>query len=363
MQDVLAKIVDIANELDAPLLWAGDAWERRRPSPAEVLIVQRQFARLTRGGVAIPGNHDVEAFERPTGYDLIGRGPEIVSMPQWVSIQDAAVACLPWAPPGKLRAQLMPELEDADALNDELAVMLIEIARGLYQAMPDDRPRILLAHWSVSGGSLPSGIPTDQLREPVLELPALAAIGFDAVVLGHIHVPQLLSEPDAPPIFYVGSPLPLNYGERDSDHCVWLLETAPPKIIGREAAAFQIPIESRRLVQVELEAGQLLEGVEMPFLPADVPSRSTAKIIIRGTRAEVERLDLSAIRSRFDEVAHVWSLQVELEREQVVRGAALDETIDDAEALELWLQAAGVDEAMVPALIGLHHERYGIGSL
>ena len=78
---VLAQIIDAANELEAPLLWVGDAWEHRRPSPAEVIVVRRQFARLEQRALIIQGNHDVEAFDRPTGYDLLASAPIIVNQP------------------------------------------------------------------------------------------------------------------------------------------------------------------------------------------------------------------------------------------------------------------------------------------
>ena len=89
---VLGRIVDAANELDAPLIWAGDAWERRRPSPAEVLVVKRQFARLQNGAIVIPGNHDVEAFERPTGYDLAADGLVVANAPMIVTGHDYQIA-------------------------------------------------------------------------------------------------------------------------------------------------------------------------------------------------------------------------------------------------------------------------------
>ena len=85
-------------------------------------------------------------------------------------------------------------------------------------------PRILVGHWSISGASTPSGIPTDQFREPVIPLAELEQIGFDAVVFGHIHKPQTLQGISSRPIFYVGSPMALNFGETGSEHGAWLLD-------------------------------------------------------------------------------------------------------------------------------------------
>ena len=194
MEDVLRQIVDAANELQCPLLWAGDAWERRRPAPAEILVVKRQFDRLTHGAIIIPGNHDVEAFERPTGYDLAAPGLVIANVPTIVvpgTSNHYGIACLPWAPPSKLVA--LDDGTDRDQLNLRLAEGLLEIARGLFAQLDPAGARILLGHWSISGASTPVGIPTDQFREPVLPLDELAAIGFDAIVFGHIHKPQMFA--------------------------------------------------------------------------------------------------------------------------------------------------------------------------
>ena len=241
---VLAQIIDAANELDAPLLWVGDAWEHRRPAPAEVLVIRRQFARLKQRALIIPGNHDVEAFGRPTGYDLLASAPIIVATPQVIGGDGYQIACLPWA-----QASRLVDLEDdRDRVHERLAEGLLEIARGLYAAMEVDGPKILVGHWSISGASTPSGIPTDQFQEPVIPLAELEQIGFDAIVFGHIHKPQTLQGISSRPIFYVGSPMALNFGETGSEHGAWLLDFA-----GTHGEAYLIALDSPRLVTIDAE--------------------------------------------------------------------------------------------------------------
>jgi DNA repair exonuclease SbcCD nuclease subunit len=345
-EQVLAQIVDIANELDAPLLFAGDAWEHRRPTPPQILAVGRQFARVKRGVIAIPGNHDVEAWQRPTGLDVLvgdrltlaGPGPAIIAPAEY------ALACLPWAPASRLVA--LDPGGDRDQLNVRLAAGLLDVARGLFTQMPDDRPRILMAHWSVSGASTPTGLPTDLFREPVLDLAELEAIGFDAVVLGHIHKPQLLST-GAAPIFYVGSPLPLNFGEAASDHCCWLLDT--------DAGAFQMPLTYPQLVTVDLTGAQALE-INQSEWPLGEPSVAgvTVKIRVRATREEAERLDVGLLKREAIAAGatHVWQVQLEVERAGVVRGPAIDDGLDDQALLRLWLESAGLEAT--DDLLALH---------
>lgn len=360
---VLDRIVAVANELDASLLFAGDAWERRRPTPEEILAFRRPLEKLERGGLAITGNHDVEAFGRATGYDVFAglTGIAAVSKPTVWPMPGGLVACLPWAPPSHLVA--LEGGGDRDDLNRRLAEGLVEIARGLYAQVEDERgrrsangatlptPAILLAHWSVSGASVPSGIPVELFREPVLDLDDLAAIGFDAVVLGHIHKPQVLNAAprlkyeDRPPIFYVGSPMPLNFGETGVPHGGYLLDVEPGK-----AEVYFVPIESRRLVTLDVEPSD-------PAFTAEQVADAVVKVRIRATRSEARSINVGEVKRRLEALgAHkVWAIQVEAERDELVRGPAIDETIDDVEAFRLWLEASGVtispiDGGPLPAL-------------
>lgn len=347
---VLERIVELANELDAVILWAGDAWERRRPTPSELLAFRRPLHRLRYPLVGISGNHDVEAFERPTGYDVFllpsGSGRAAVyTTPTLVRVADATVAVLPWAPPGRLVA--LEAGGDRDDVNRRLADGLLEIARGLFAGMPDDRARILLAHWSVGGAVTPTGVPAEVFREPVLPLEALEAIGFDAIVLGHVHKPQTLG----PSTFYVGSPMPLNFGEATCDHGVYMLDVEPGS-----AGVYFMPIESRRLVAYDVRAETTgpAAGVTLPL----TYDEAIVKLTIKATEEQARRLDVAAIRRELEEgrdvagggriaAYRVWQIRVDVERERVVRAAGLDETIDDVEAFRLWLEASGVTVSTV----------------
>mgnify|MGYP001579820393 CR=1 FL=1 len=345
---VLARIVEIANELDATLIFAGDAWERRRPTPEELVAFRRPLEGvhgdhgygLKRAGVVIAGNHDVEAFERATGYDAIttGRHWHLVSRPKVLGLGEAQIACLPWAPPGRL-VTLQPGVE-RDEINRRLADGLVEIARGLFAETDPGRPRILVCHWSVSGASLPNGLDVELLREPVIPLEELAAIGFDAVVLGHIHKPQMLGPQEAP-VFYVGSPMPLNFGEADSEHVVWILDVEPGS-----AQAYKLSIESRRLVtrDVDLTAHPDAEvdlgDVEAWALDAIV------KLRIHAIPEQARRLDVGALKAALIAAGayKIASVQVQVERAEVVRGVPIDETVGEADALERWLDALKIPD-------------------
>lgn len=362
-------IVDTANELGATILFAGDAWERRRPTPSELLALRRPLHWLKFPLIGIAGNHDVEGFERPTGYDVFllpeGSGrASVYSKPAITTTAGALVACLPWAPPGHLVA--LEAGGDRDDLNVRLAEGLVDVARGLFAQIEAERerriangassptPSILLTHWSIGGTTGSSGFPVDLMREPVLDAAALSSIGFDAIVAGHIHRPQIIPPSNHRPMFYVGSPMPLNFGEAH-DHVVWLLDFAddfasedPTRPVSGQA--FQIPVPSRPLRSYDVVAREIGSsvGVDVPLDYDD----AVVKVKIRATEEQARRLDVGEIKRQLvtprelpsgHSIAarKVWAIQVEVERAEVVRGVAVDETLGDVEAMELYLEAEG----------------------
>src|SRR5205814_1684568 len=137
-------------------------------------------------------------------------GIRVSSTPELVELAGVTVATLPWVHPGRLIAAHGRDVS-RDETNSVVAELLLEAARGLRAQINGDAPAILLLHWSISGSSLPTGLPVDQLREPVIPHDELLALGFDAIIAGHIHLRQTIGHPldQVRPAFYVGSPLPL----------------------------------------------------------------------------------------------------------------------------------------------------------
>jgi exonuclease SbcD len=249
--DIALRIFEIAreHEVDGVLL-AGDSFEGPAVTPEQMDAFIRPIETSGIPILAIPGNGRHDSAMRSTNALIPLRhvpGLTISTTPAIHDVAGVKVATLPWAPISRLVAAQGGG--DRDAINDQAATLLLTTARGL-RAQITDGPAVLMLHWSVSGASLPTGLPTDLLAEPVLELGALEALGFDAVVMGHIHRRQVLD--DEGRIFYVGSPMPLNFGEASCNHGVWLLDI-DEAIRPRRVHADVIPIESRRFLTIDID--------------------------------------------------------------------------------------------------------------
>jgi DNA repair exonuclease SbcCD nuclease subunit len=351
---VWAQICTLAAEVKADgMLFLGDAFEKRRPSPSEMLAFARPLSRLTRDVVGIPGNHDLPGLTGEAAVDVFGtiRPSKGVAVrePIVFPFHETIICALPWAPVSNLVA--VAGGGDRDALNFEASQRLLDIARGLYaEARRNDRenwPIVLMTHFAIEGGVTPSGVEAHVFREPVIPLSALDAIGFDAVVAGHIHKPQRLDalEADDPrphrPIFYVGSPMPLNFGEASCDHGVWLLSLEP----GTEARAIFCPISSRRFVTVDVDLREYPED-GLAFV-ADEPGVDNAivKVKIRATTEQARRLDVADLKRAMIArgAFNVWAVQIEVEQAERRKVAGLDESLGEEQALRLYLDESALE--------------------
>lgn len=350
---VIEKIVDLAIEHDVDaLLLAGDFWHRRRPTPSELMAVARPLRRLaiesTIDVLAIPGNHCVEAAGTPTGIDLLEDVVDIHHEPGIWHTRGCAVATLPWTPVSRLIASRGGG--DRDENHQLAAQLLIETARDLRAQI--DGPAVLMLHWSVSGASTPTGVMTDDFRETVIPAHELNELGFDAIVCGHIHKAQEL----APGFFYTGSPAPVDFGEANVEHGVWLLDIDESIRPHRVHADF-LPIESRPFKTLDVDYGDgddfsmLTEGY-VPFI--ETLADAVVRVRYTATEEQARRIDHAKITSALYSagVHRVYAIQPTILRENRAR-VEVDEDVTPLAAVDAWVCANDISTEHSAALVDL----------
>ena len=266
-EQVLDRIADLADEREVDaILIAGDVFHRPRPTPEELHVFRRFERRLDYLPIlACNGNagHDLEGDGRPSALELFAnRHLAVHSAPGlWrhrESSDAPTVGTLPSVPIGRLVAAL------PDTSRDELYAMAAELLIGQAAELRSQGARILMAHWTVSGGITATGHPAGPDFGVVLPLAELQALGFDAVILGHLHAHQVLSED--PFIAYCSTPIAKDFGEEHGRHGIWILD-----IEGGATNREYIEIPSRPLVTLDVDFtdgydfSMLLEGYE-PFV-------------------------------------------------------------------------------------------------
>lgn len=354
-EQVWAWSLQQARERDVDVvLFAGDAFQHRKPSVDALLAFERPLVEHKNAGgpqvLAIPGNHDLSSLDAGCALDIFHQDGliRLEREPRVVLVDGGAlVACLPWAPTSRLAARLDVAAED---VNSAAAHLLVEVARTLREdAGYGAKPVILLTHFSISGTSLPSGLPVDQLREPVLDQDDLLAIGYDAVIAGHIHRAGAFGPSLDRHIlfghehqatygnglhFYTGSPLALNFGEASVAHGVWIID-----MDGAPYSTF-LPSPSRRFVNLAYGIGDHDDlYVDRAMSEHDVEG-AYVKLRIAGTDEQMKRVEVQTYKACLEEDgAHRVFVDTVVEREARARDRTVDDSLSEREALERWMAA------------------------
>lgn len=178
----LQNILQQCGELDIDrLIIAGDLFDQSQQNYAEF---EQTFSESRPGNLAvtvIPGNHDPQLVQEALAVE----GLDVISEPTLLAAGD------------EFDLLLLP-------YNDETS---------MGEHIPPFQAQLKAGRWAlISHGDFESGLRAPDPNEPGVYMPLtradLAAHNPALAILGHIHTPT-----DGPPVYYVGSPSPLNINE------------------------------------------------------------------------------------------------------------------------------------------------------
>ena len=210
------------------LVIAGDFTERRHPAPWLVSRIRGALSAFPGRQVYLRGNHDGEIAGGSIvtllddGFDEQDEaGRTGISRPRVEPIAfDVVLACIPHLDRHWLRAQpgmeKVPDAEVFQVLSDQF----LTLARGMYaEARADyqDAACVLVCHQTLAGAHM-SESQQAFLGDLglVVDARALAAIGFEGIVAGHLHRHQVVLSgaiTGAGVVLYPGSIERVDFGE------------------------------------------------------------------------------------------------------------------------------------------------------
>jgi exonuclease SbcD len=268
---VLAEITGIAaNEAVDLVLVAGDLFDVVAPSPESEQIVFRALLDLAAVApvVIVAGNHDhprrLEAVApllelgRVTVGATLRRPDEggVVTIPT-DSGETARLALVPFV--GQRAIVSADDLMalDPDQHGGKYAGRLAAVIAKLTEGLSLDSVNLVVAHLMVAGGTIGGG---ERSAHTIFDY-AVSAQAFDGalsyVALGHLHRPQRI--PAAPPVWYSGSPLQMDFGETEDRKAILLVEAEP----GLPARVREIPLQAgRRLLKIQGTLEQIAARVD-----------------------------------------------------------------------------------------------------
>lgn len=349
-REVMERIARLAVDRHVDLvLDGGDTLEGGEVKPEHLRVFADFVATLRDAGipvVAVQGNGRHDRHRGSEGLDIFREipGVTVASTPDVYRFDGCTVAAMPWVSPARLQATY-GSAANRDEVNAHVAELLVGVAQDLNEdcrRVGPDLPAVLLTHFAISGASLPTGLPVDMLREPVLPLAELEALGFGAIVASHIHRPQLLTgELGGGPVFFTGSPMAHDFGEAGFEHGVWILDDMRPEFVA---------MESRALVTLDIDPDEFRDP-DAAWCPENVDG-ALVRVRYTATTEQVRHLDLAAIRAQLHATgAHAVQVDAHIVRADRARVEGLDDSMSELDAVDEWVRVNEIDELVAGLMV------------
>ena len=266
----LARVVEIATaeEVDAVLV-AGDIYDQRAAAAdADALIFDTllDLHALSIPVVAIPGNHDsplrlaaLAKLLARVGTTVVpkvrppGEGG-VIEVPSRDGSEAALVACIPFVSERRF-ADAAGLFADPASLIGDYDEKMGEILQAMATAFRADRVNVVMGHLFIDGALVGGGEREITVGRNYAVAPVRVPDGAGYVALGHIHRPQQMTGCPAP-TYYSGSLLQLDFGEKDQQRQVNVVE------VGARRPA--------RVTPIAMEVGRKLVDLP-PAMLEDLP--------------------------------------------------------------------------------------------
>ncbi|RME39133.1 MAG: exonuclease SbcCD subunit D [Thermoflexia bacterium] len=350
--DRLDEVVTFALENEADLVvFAGDAYKTRDPSPTYQRAFAQRVKRLVDAGVPVVllvGNHDLPLMpQRASTVDIfhtlavpnvyVGREEGVLRIQTRRGPVQVAVVPFP------IRTRLLAHEEYRGRSLPELDAALQEIVNGnigaLARQIDPEVPAVLVAHLSVAGATYGSERGVMIGRDTVILLSALTDPVWDYVALGHIHRHQSLHN-GYPPVVYSGSLERIDFGEeKEPKGFCWV------QLRRRETTWRFVEVNARPFVTIEAD----LRETENPLATLrDAVGRrdirgAVVRVILRLHPEQEKQVREADVRRLLEGAAFVAGIRFEVERKARLRlGTVRPEELAPMQLLERYLEAKEV---------------------
>ncbi len=315
-------------------LFPGDFFPNSRPSPAQILEVATLFECLEDEGIQVvgcKGNHDDLGPGQLSPVDVVGRfarhGNWGLTEPGIAHLDDLEVVVLPFV-------KVSQTDSDPAAGAQKTSALLMQVARGWFASADPSKPAILMGHWAVSGCRLAAGNSL-AATEPTLPLGDLQSLPVRAVVMGHIHTPQVIAT--NPIVLHTGALERHDFGEEDNECGGYIVDLET-----QEVEFVELP--ARRFWTLELGDEQDVEawlnGTVGTGDDFEAARDAIVRVVYRCTEELASRVDHSALLKRLEQESphQIAGIFPDIIRSERSREASVTETTSPVEALEKWLR-------------------------
>jgi exonuclease SbcD len=356
------ELIDYGLEHEADLVvFAGDAFKTRNPSPTYKRALARRVKKLADTGVPVVllvGNHDLPTMvQRASSVDIfrtLDVSNVTVGWEEKVHRIETRhgpvqIATVPYPVRQRLLAHEEYQGLSIGQLDEALRDIVASNIQALAAQLDPDLPAVLAAHLSVSGATFGSERSVMIGRDAVVLKSALADPIWDYVALGHIHLHQSLNAGAYPPVVYSGSLERIDFGEEGQTKGFCRVE-----LMRGETTWEFIPVEARPFVTVRADVRDALNplmALQQEIAAHDLQG-AVVRLILR-LRADQEPLVRDRdVRGLLSDAYFIGGINREVERETRVRlGSLAPEEMTDGELLEKYLETKDTDPERAKILL------------
>ena len=344
-RSAINELDDICTDqsIDAVLI-SGDIWDKGTPTPGLLDIGIDAMRQLSGDGnraiIVIAGNHDSAPFFdvmskilKPFNIHFVGyvKPPADGGI---VRIESAggklAVGCIPFLRKGHV-VDLMGDLSKSYGAYQETLKNIFEtFARELSKDQADGAVTMLMSHATVNGASIGGGEWSLHTGQDYAIEAASFPSSVQYVAMGHIHKPQKIAGSSVP-AEYAGTLLPLDFGERNDEKRVVIVEA----VSGAPARIESIPLKVAQRRPLRRLTGNLdtilheyeeeLEALGHKYPDLDAESGPYFDIVV-----ETDGPDTSLSDKIHQELGSVVKIQAKYHSEIVTSVSKLDQSDEES---------------------------------
>jgi exonuclease SbcD len=356
-------IVDRAIEerYDA-VLFTGDAFKNRDPSPTLQREFARRIVRLAQARIPIVvlvGNHDLpNVVSRATPVEIYQvleiPGVHVCRSIEKIDVETASgrlqIVALPWITRSLLLStDMYRNMQDLD-FDREMESLISQAVAAEMKQLDPEYPAVLMGHVSLQGAVLGFEQSIMLGKDVTVGLDDLHARSFDYVALGHIHKHQQVGA--VPPAVYAGSPERIDFGEEREAKGYVSVAIEPNQGSERHTswAFVELPARPFRTIRVDGSGDDPMERVhrDITRIRHDVEGAIVRCIVEVDPGRERAVAPLEVRRALIEAgAAHVAHVTVESDTTTRAREHISDEAARDSlKMLERWMEGRKYDSVM-----------------
>lgn len=405
-------LVDYAldNRVDF-VLFAGDAFKTRDPSPTYVREFAKRIKKIARAKIPVillVGNHDLpNAIGKADTMEIyktlevdnvyVSKKPEILRFKRkngvWqkengliqnpekkteifhysVSLSDTSqqfdkvlqIVTLPWLSKNSFVKREDYQSKTIEQIHQMMTDKLIETVDELAQQINPNLPAVLLGHLTLASAKFGSEQKVHIGSDAILPLDVLINKPWNYVALGHLHRFQVLAK--NPPVIYSGSIERVDFGEEKEDKgfVMLSLNTNIFSSIKNQNASLKkntvsiktnykfIPTPARKFVTIKVQLSEEDKFCNQKILNEikrhDIKD-AIVRLIVEIPQNLIEDLCKTEIRKALADAYFVAGINFEIIQSVREKSIANIESLSIIEALEKYLQSKKVDKKRIEEL-------------